>query len=46
MTIIKVIYDDGNNSLLKLQRQAKKQRKKLSNMKTTEIINSLFGQYR
>lgn len=46
MRIIKVIYDDGSNSIVKVQRKMKKQGKNLCDMSTVEIMSSLFGQFR
>lgn len=43
MIIIKVLYDNGNNSLVKIHRIARKNKKHLSEMSTQEIMNTCFG---
>lgn len=43
MRIIKVIYDDGNNGLVKVHRAAKKNSKRLYEMSSKEIMHCCFG---
>lgn len=43
MRIIKVIYDGGNNGLVKVARLAKKNGKRLCEMSSAEIMNCCFG---
>lgn len=46
MRIIKVIYDNGSNSLVRVHLQAKKQHKRLCEMSAQEIMATGFGMFR
>lgn len=43
MTLIKVTYDNGNNGLVKVMREAHKSKKMLSQMTSNEIARMAFG---
>lgn len=43
MTIIKPIYDNGSNGLVKVMRNAHKNNKKLSEMSANEIARFCFN---
>ena len=46
MRTIKVIYDNGNNGLVKVSRAAKKQGKRLCEMSAQEIMATGCGLFR
>lgn len=46
MKIIKVIYDNGSNGLVKLHREAKKNHKRIADMTTQKIMQTGFGMFR
>lgn len=46
MRRIEVIYDDGNNGLIKVDRKAKKNGKRLYDMSATEIMATGCGLFR
>lgn len=46
MKIIKVIYDDGSNNLVKVHRAAKKNHKRVADMSAQEIMQTGFGMFR
>lgn len=46
MTMIKVLYDNGSNGLVKVSRAAKKNGKRLYEMSSTELMNCCFGLFR
>lgn len=46
MKIIKVIYDNGSNSLVKVHHVAKKSRKRIADMSAQEIMLTGFGMFR
>lgn len=45
MKLIKVIYDNGSNGLVKVARRGRKS-KRIAEMSSKEIINCCFGLFR
>lgn len=46
MTIIEPIYDNGNNGLVNVMREAHKNGRKLCEMSSQEIMSTCFGMCR
>lgn len=46
MTLIKVIYDNGQNGMVRVMRQAKRNNKRLHEMSSEEIVRTGFGMFR
>lgn len=46
MKIIKVIYDNGSNGLVKLSRESKKNHKRIADMSAQEMMLTGFGMFR
>lgn len=44
--MIQVIYDDGSNGLIRVAREAKRQKKSLKDMTSEEITKTCFGLFR
>lgn len=46
MRLIKVIYDNGSNGLVKVAKEARKQGKRIADMSAQEIMATGFGLFR